>query len=223
MLQFAAAGVRLGVVARTTPNHPLRLAGLFGASLAFFAIVGSAAGALTWVVEDARSSRSAAPAITNVPKQADLNLPAGVIALQRATDAGEFKLLAGFEPFVPKQLPEHTRDDLSLSVALPDDNGVRAGRVGFSSDDVAGDDGVSGPIVVLWETKGAPDATTVGEFAPIPGKSDRVLVATVGCRDLTLKLELYFHPAAAPGDPVVTPYMTDTAASFLDGVREQCR
>lgn len=217
----AATGVRLGVIARTTPNHPLRVAALFGASLAFFAIVGSAAGALTWVVQDVRASRSTAP-ITDVPKQADLNLPAGVIALQRATDASEFELLAGFAPFVPKKLPEHTRDDLSLSVALPDDNGVRAGRVGLSSDDVAGDDGVSGPIVVLWETKGAPDASAAGEFAPLPGKSDRVLVATVACRDLTLKLELYFHPAAAPGDPVVTPYMTDTASSFLDGIKKQC-
>ena len=222
MQQFAAAGVRLGVIARTTPNHPMRLAGLFGASLAFFAIVGGAAGALTWVVQDARSSHAAAT-ITDVPTQAEMQLPPGVIALQRAADAGEFDLLAGFEPFVPKQLPDHTRDDPSLSVALPDGNGVRAGRVGHSSDDVAGDDGVSGPIVVLWETMGAPDASADGEFAPIPGKNDRVLVATVACRGLTLKMELYFHPPAAPGDPVVTPYMTDTAASFLDGVREQCR
>lgn len=223
MSQFAAAGVRLGVIARTTtPNHPLRLATLFGASVAFFAIVGSAAGAVAWVVQDARSSHAADPT-TAVPTQADLQLPAGVIALQRAADAGEFKQLAGFKPFIPKQLPEHTRDDLSLSVALPDANGVRAGRVGFSSDDVAGDDGVSGPVVVLWETMGAPDTSAGGDFEQIAGAKGRVLVTTIGCGGLTLKMELYFHPDPAPGEPAVTQYMSDAAASFLDGVRQQCR
>ncbi len=220
MSQFAAAGVRLGVIARTTPNHPLRLAGLFGASLAFFAIVGSAAAAVTWVVQDVRSSPAAQ--LADVPAQSDLKLPAGVIALQRAADADEFAQLAGFKPFVPKRLPEHTRDDLSLSVALPDDNGVRAGRVGFSANDAEGPDGVSGPTVVLWETKGAPDASAAGEFEPIPGKNNRVLTATIGCRGLILKMELYFHPDPAPGEQLVTPYIADTAASFLDGIKKQC-
>ncbi len=222
MSQFAAAGVRLGVVARTTPNHPLRLAGVFGASVAFFAIVASAAGATAWVVQDARSSHAAGPT-TAVPTQAEMQLPKGVIALQHAADADEFKQLAGFKPFVPKQLPEHTRDDLSLSVALPDDNGVRAGRVGFSANDAEGPDGITGPTVVLWETMGAPDASAGGEFEQIAGAKSRVLVATIACRDLTLKMELYFHPAPAPGEPLVTPYISATAASFLDGVREQCR
>jgi len=37
---------------------------------------------MAWVVRDLRSSNNTAPAAT-VPKQADLNLPPGVIALQR--------------------------------------------------------------------------------------------------------------------------------------------
>lgn len=221
MSQFAAAGVRLGVIARTTPNHPLRLAGLFGASLAFFVIVGSAAGAVTWVVQDVRASQR--DLLIVVPTQADMKLPAGVIALQRAADADEFRQYAGFKPFIPKQLPEHTRDDVSLSVTLPDDNGVRAGRVGYSATGAEGPDGITGPIVVLWETKGTPDASAVSEFEQIAGAKGRVMVATIACRDLTLKAELYFHPDPAPGEPHVTPYMTDAAHSFLDGLREQCR
>ena len=222
MIQAAAAGVRLGVIARTTPNHPLRLAALFVASLAFFAIVGGAAGAMAWVVRDLRSSNNTAPAAT-VPKQADLNLPPGVIALQRVANAGEFKQLTGFAPFIPNHLPEHTKDDLSLSVALPDDKGVRAGRVGYSASGVADPDGITGPVVVLWETKGTPDGSATGDFAQIAGATGRVMVATIGCRDLTLKAELYFHPDPAPGELAVTPYMSDTAQKFLDGLREQCR
>jgi hypothetical protein len=219
VIQFAAAGVRFGVIARTTPNHPLRLAGLFAASLAFFAIVAGAAGAMAWVVRDARSSNVAGASVAP-PTQADLNLPPGVIALQRVADADQYKQLTGFKPFIPDRLPAHTKDDLSLAVALPDDNGVRAGRVGFSAADWTGPDGITGPIVVLWETKGAPPEES--DFTSARGNG-RALVATIACKDLTLSLELVFNPAPAPGDQVVTPYMTDTAATFLDGLREQCR
>jgi hypothetical protein len=222
LLQPAATSVCLSVIARTTPNHPLRLAGIFAASLAFFGIVAGAAGALAYVVHDVRASHVAAPS-ASVPTQAQMNLPSGVIALQGAANAGEFTQLAGFSPFVPKQLPEHTKNDLSLSVALPDANGIRAGRVGYSPSGAASPDGITGPTVVLWETKGAPDASTVGAFHQLAGAKGRVMVATAGCGGLTLKMELYFQPDPAPGDTVVTPYMSDTAQKFLDGVRGQCK
>ena len=46
MQQSAAGAVRSGVIAFSTPNHPLRLTAIFAASVAFFAIVAAAAGAM---------------------------------------------------------------------------------------------------------------------------------------------------------------------------------
>lgn len=222
MIRTSATAVRFGVIARTTPNHPLRLAGIFGASLAFFGIVAGAALSLAYVVHDVRASHNAAPSVS-VPTQADLNLPPGVIALQRVANGDGFQQLAGFKPFVPDQLPQHTKHDLSLSVALPDAKGVRVGRVGFSASAVAGPGGITGPLVVLWETKGTPNASAGGAFQHLAGDKGRVLVTTIGCRGLALRMELYFSPDPAPGETFVTPYMSETAQKFLDGVKGQCK
>jgi hypothetical protein len=226
MIRTRGSAVRSGVIGYSTPNHPLRLAGIFAASAAFFAIVAGAVLAVTYVVQDVRSPArtSAVLGADAVPKQSDLNLPKGVIALQSVTDADAFEQLAGFKPFVPKQLPDHTRNDVSLSVALPDDKGVRAGRVGFSPNDAAGPGGITGPLVVLWETQGTPDASADGTFAPVMGGKGRAMVATIGCgsRALTIRVELFFNPSPAPGEPYVTPYMTDTAQTFGDGLKKQC-
>jgi hypothetical protein len=133
VIQARAGAVRSSVIALSTPNHPFRLAGFFAASLAFFAIVGGAAYAGAYIVQDQRSARvSEVLGSEAVPKQSDLDLPDGVIAVQRVSTEEEFEALAGFKPFVPDSLPEQTENDLVLAVALPDDNGVRSGRIGYS-------------------------------------------------------------------------------------------
>ena len=48
------------------------------------------------------------------------------------------------------------------------------------------------------------DASAAGDFKQLAGAKGRVMVTTIACGGLTLKMELYFHPDPAPGDPVVT-------------------
>lgn len=224
MIQAGGGAVRSGVIALSTPNHPLRLAGFLAASVAFFAIVGAAAYSVMYIVRDQRSGRvSEVLGAAVVPKQSDLHLPAGVLAVQRVASEGEFRQLAGFKPFIPGDLPEHTQDDLSLAVALPDDNGVRSGRVGFSAKDGAtAADGTTGPMVVLFEVQGQPGEGVDGELKRVTGGNGRALIATIGCRGLVIDVQSFFGPDPQPGEAFLTPYMTDTARRFLDGVKRQC-
>jgi len=224
MIRTAGSAVRSGVIGYSTPNHPLRLAGIFAASAAFFAIVAGAALAVTWVVQDQRSAgRSSAVLGTDaVPKQSELNLPKDAIAVQRVDDANAFKQLAGFKPFIPKTLPENTQNDLSLSVALPDDNGVRAGRVGYSAKDGASVDGITGPLVVLWERQGPPGDTADGVVRRLTGGNGRALVAQIGCGGLVIAVQLFFGPAPAPGEAFLKPYISDAAQTFVDGSKRKC-
>ena len=224
MIRTGGAAVRSGVIGYSTPNHPMRLAGLFAASAAFFAVVAAAAFAVTYVVEDVRSGgRSSAVLGTNaIPKQSDLDLPAGVIALQRVPDADAFKQLAGFKPFIPKSLPDNTQNDLALSVAFPDDQGVRIGRVGYSAKDGASVDGITGPMVVLLETKGTPGDGADGEVRRLTGGNGRALVTKIGCGGLVIDVQLFFGPNPSPGEAYLTPYMTDTAQTFVDNLKRQC-
>lgn len=196
---------------------------MLAASVAFFATVGTAAFAVVYIVQDQRAVHrvSEVAAATHIPTQSELGLPKGVIALQRVKDAGEFEQVLGFKPFIPKQLPDTTKDDLSLSITLPDDNGVRLGRIGYSTSDTAVA-GITGPTVVLMESQGAPAADANSQLMRLTGGNGRVLVATIGCKGLTLDVQLFFGPAPAEGEPFLTPYMTDVSQRFLDGLSRQC-
>ena len=50
----------------------------------------------------------------------------------------------------------------------------------------------------------------------------RALAATLRCGDLVIDAQLYFGPDPQPSEPFITPYMTDVAQRFLDGVKRQC-
>ena len=54
------------------------------------------------------------------------------------------------------------------------------------------------------------------------GGNGRALVATIGCQDLTIHVQLYFGPDPKPDEPFVTPHMAAVAQEFLDGINEQC-
>lgn len=226
MIQASAMTVRSGVIALSRPNHPLRLAGIFAASFAFFAIVAAAAVAVIYIVQDQRGQRVSQVAGASVePKQSDLHLPDGLIAMHVVQNADEFKQLAGFKPFVPKEqlLPDGTMHDVSLAVSFPDDNGMRTGRVGYSPRDGYAVGGITGPMVVISELKGKPGDSVDGELKRITSGDGRALAATLACGDLVLDVQLYFGPKPAPDEPFITPYMTDVARKFLDSLRKQCR
>jgi len=211
------------VASVSRPNSPKRLAGVFVASAAFFSIVAAAALSAIYVAQDQRAVHrvSQVAAAEHVPAQADLGLPSGVIALQRVKDADEFEAVLGFKPFIPKQLPETTRNDLSLAITLPDADGGRIGRVGYSMGGAAVD-GITGPTVVLMESVGKPPADASRQLMRLTGGSGRALVATVACRGLVIDVQLFFGPAPQPGGPFLTPYMTAVGQKFLDGVNRQC-
>lgn len=220
MIRGDAAAVRSGVIALKQPNHPLRLAALLAASVAFFAIVAAAAYAVAYIVEDQRSGDVAGVSVE--PTQSDLNLPPGLIAVRRVEDAAEFESLAGFAPFIPDRLPATTSPDPVLSVSLPDDNGHRAGRVSYSPNDGAAVDGITGPLIVLVEAKGMPGEGVDSVLKRITEGSGRALAATLPCGDLVIDAQFYYGPDPEPEEPFVTPYMVRVAEDFLAAMRRQC-
>ncbi len=219
MIRTGTAGVRQGVIAVSTPNHPARLLAVLAASAAFFAIVGTAAYAAVWMVQDQRSSP--AGEVAGISFTPDVQIP-GAIVLQRVKGAGEFEELSGFKPFIPDELPGQTQTEPALSLTLPDENGKRVGRVGFSAKGGEATDGITGPMVVLIEAPGKPGAGVDGELKRNTSGNGRMLVTTLACGDLVIDVQMYFGPDPAEGEPFVKPYMTATAQSFVDGVKRQC-
>ncbi len=213
------------MIAVSTPNHPLRLAGLLAASVAFFAIVSAAAYVSIWMIDDQRNggSVSEVAGVSALPKQSDFNLPSGVLALQHITDEAQFEQTAGYKAFVPSgdALPSMTKSDAVLSLTFPDAAGARVGRVGFSARD--GDvDGIAGPTVVLLEAPLSADAHPDGLLKRITLGSGRALVANISCRGLVVDVQFYFGPEPKEGEPFVTPYMTSVAQKSLDAIVREC-
>ena len=222
MIQAGGTAVRYGVIAISKPNHPLRLASVLGASILFFAIVGSAVLAALYIVHDERATRvSEVAGVSADPKQSDLNLPAGLVAWHKVDNADQFKELIGFKPFVPADLPATTQGDATLAVSFPDDAGQRVGRVGFSTRDVD-TDGITGPTVVLNEVLLPPGAAPDGVLKRITTGTGRALAATIACGGLQVDVQFYYGPAPKAGESFVNPWMAGVAQTFLDSVMRQC-
>ncbi len=207
------------MIALSTPNHPFRLASTLVASVAFFAIVATAAFAAWSIIDDQRS-----PSQANQVLGASFNpdLPSGIITVQRVNSTKAFAELGGFTPFIPMYVPGSTQTDFTLSLTLPDDDGHRVGRVGYSARDTADADGITGPTVVLVEAPGTPGANTDPRLQRVTSGSGRALAATIGCQGLTIDVQLYFSPTPKDGEPVVTPHMVAVGQEFLDGMNDQC-
>lgn len=223
MIQAGAVAVRSGVIALSKPNHPLRLAGVLGASLLGCMIVAAAAFAVMYIVQDQRGALTSDVAgLSADPTQSELNLGRGLVAWHRVPDADGFEQLIGFRPFVPGHLPENTQGEATLAVSFPFDDGHRVGRVGFSPKDGVNVDGITGPTVVLNETKAAPGTSPDGALMRLTTGTGRALAASIVCGDLAIDLQFYFGPAPKAGESYVNPYMTSVAQSFLDDVKGQC-
>ena len=219
MIQAHRRTVRSSVIALSSPNHPFRLFATLAASMAFFSIVGGAIFAAALIVDDQRAS-----GFTNqvLGASARPDLPPGIIAVQRVNSIKDFEQLGGFTPFVPQYVPASTQHDFTLSLTLPDDDGNRIGRVGYSSKDMVDADGITGPTLVLVETPGAPGPNADSSLQRVTTGNGRELTATIGCQGLTVNVGLYFTPAPTGDQPFVTPHMLAVAQEFLDGINEQC-
>lgn len=206
-----------GVNVLSQPNHPARLLALFAASLAITGVIAAAAIAMLYVIEDLRGGNDGPAAAA--PQH--IEAPDGLVVVIPVADAREFEGLAGFKPFVPSSLPATTQGAPVMSVSQPDEQGRRVGRVSYSAkpDPV---EGITGPLIVIIEAKGAPGDGVDGELKRLTSGNGRTLVATLACGDLVLDIQMYFTPEAAPNEPFVTPYMKTTAQSFVDKVRADC-
>jgi hypothetical protein len=219
VIQASQHSVRWSVIALSSPNHPFRLLSVLAASVAFFAIVGGAIFAGVWIVDDLRK-----PTFTNqvLGTSARPDLPPGIIAVQRVNSIKEFEALGGFSPFIPMYVPGSTQHDFTLSLTLPDDDGNRIGRVGYSPKDTPDADGIIGPTVVLVEAPGTPGRGADPNLQRVTTGNGRQLAATIGCQGLTVDVQMYFTPAPVGDQPFVTPHMLAVAQEFLDGLNEQC-
>jgi hypothetical protein len=192
---------------------------MLAVSVAFFAIVSAAILTGIWLVEDFRSTHTNQVLGAGVGPNVDA--PAGLVAMQRVNSLKEFEQVGGFKPFIPMYVPGSTETDFTLALTLPDANGNRIGRVGYSSKNIADADGIAGPTVVLAEIPGAPGAAADPTLHLLAG-SGRALGATIACQGLAVSVQLYFSPAPAADQPAVTPHMTAVGQEFLDGLNAQC-
>jgi hypothetical protein len=209
------------MTALARPNHPARLAALFVGTAAAVALIAAAAASLYLVVQDQRETRvSGVAGVSDVP-DSNITAPEGLIVVTQVDTPEQFEELAGFAPFVPDKLPASTDTTPKFAIAQPDENGLRVGRVAYSAREGALTDGISGPVIVIGQAKGAPGAGVDGQLKRIVGGT-RALVATLACGDLVLDVQMYFSPEPQEGEPIVTSHMHGVATEFLDSIREQC-
>jgi hypothetical protein len=210
----------LVMTAISQPNHPLRLAALFFGTIVAFAIVLTAALAAHYVwLEETQSGPGMV--VSGAPAGA-VAAGDGVAVVITAATPEEFESLAGFAPFVPERVPEGTDGTPKYAVTQPDANGFRVGRVAFSAKPGVEVDGISGPVIVIGQARGAPGDGVDGEIKRIGG-AGRVLAATLACGELVIDVQMYFSPAApADGEEIVTRYMRDVARQFVDTIVAQC-
>ncbi len=208
------------MTAISQPNHPARIAAIFFGTIAGFGIVLAAALSLYLIVLDQRDAAFGSVAVSSAAP-GNIEAPPGLIVIIPVEDPQAFEELAGFAPFVPKRVPAFTDPVPNYAVTQPDANGLRVGRVAFSAKNEAVD-GVTGPVIVISEAQGEPGEGVDGELKRIISGA-RALVATFGCGDLVLDVQMFFSPQEiAPGEELITPFMRDTARGFIDGLKTQC-
>lgn len=205
----------------TQPNHPARLAAIFFGTIAGFGIVLAAALSLYLIVLDQRDAKISRIAGSSAAPAGNIEAPPGLIVVIPVENPRAFEDLAGFAPFVPKRVPSSSDPTPNFTVTQPDANGLRVGRVAFSAKNEAVD-GVTGPVIVIGEAYGKPGEGVDGELKRIVSGA-RALVATLGCGDLVIDVQMYFSPSEiAEGEELITPYMRNVARGFIDDIKAQC-
>jgi len=200
------------------PNHPARLAAIFLGALAILAIVASAAYAGAWVWSDITADPAPAPG--GVIGSADVETGDGLVVLTPVEDAAAFEERTGFAPFVPERVPEGTEPMPSFAVTPPNEEGERIGRVAFSARRGYEREGLSGPVVVISQGKGAPGDGVNGALRQIG--DGRALASAFPCGDLVLDVQLYFSPDDVSGPAAITPYMRELAEDYVRGIMRDC-
>jgi len=199
--------------------RPLRLTGLFLASLAIFATIAAAAVAVLYIVADQRESEVT---VFSLEAGGNVTAPEGLIVLIDLASEEQFEELLGFAPFIPAAVPETTAPGARLYATQPDAQGLRSGYIQFAASGGASSQGVAGPTIRLIETRASVDAEHAGELRGLTSDGQRTIISDVACGDLALRIELFFNVDAGADEQGAGSYMRAVAASFVERVQAQC-
>jgi hypothetical protein len=203
----------------TRPNHPVRLAVLLLGTALAAGIIGSAIVAVDYIVRDQLESEVAG---VQTGPGGDVAVPNGLTVVTPLADAGVYEDELGFEPMLPESFPDGTDPAPHFGATAPDARDRRFGHVRFAQKPDVATDGITGPTILIQQVRGDPGEGVDGELKRVRSGASRVLAATFDCGDLVVDVQFFFGPDAAPGEPFLTPYMTDTAQSVVDDLRGQC-
>lgn len=201
----------MAILARTVlarPNHPARLAGVFAASLAAFALVAAAAVAALYVFDS--ETGSDATTTGGLPVNAEVDLPAGMVLVRNVADADAWEAELGFAPVEPEALPNGVGDAL-FYVQQPDAAGRSAGHLRYTTED-------GGLLLVVVEQQG-----TIANDRPMrSGETTmtREHIESFGCGTIVVTAQLFFS-LDTPGAPDAMASLA-IADDFVAGMREQC-
>ena len=193
------------VIAR--PNHPARLAGVFAASIAAFALVAAAAGAVLYIVDNERGGATVAPAGPEI----DVDLPSGLVLVLPIEGQDAWLDALGFSPIVPASLPAGVDAEPAYFLEQPDSRGRRAGHLRYGSD--------AGPTVVLVEQQGQ----IVADKPLYSKESDgsRAYFESFQCGLVVIQAQIYFNQD--PADLAPAAVTQSTADAFMTDLKDQCR
>ncbi len=189
------------------PNHPARLAGVFAASVAAFALVAAAAVALLYIFDSETGSDGVG---AGLPVNADVQLPAGMVMVRNVGDADAWEAELGFAPVEPEALPDGLGDALYY-VQQPDAAGRSAGHLRYVTED-------GGLLLVVVEQQG-----TIANDRPMrtgETTTTREHIESFGCGTIVVTAQLFFS-LDTPGAPDATASLA-IADNFVAGMRDQC-
>lgn len=190
------------VIAR--PAHPVRLAGVFLASLAAFALVAAAAGAVMYILDNERGGSTA------IAPHADVDLPPGMVLVRPIEGESQWRDALAFSPIIPETLPASVDASPLYFLQQPDARGRQAGHVRFASQ--------GGPTIILVEQQG--ELTQESPLRTQESPGTRAYLEAFACGTIVLQTQLYFSLDAESLPPRAETVAV--AQKFSDDLHEQC-
>lgn len=188
------------------PNHPLRLAGVFAASLLAFGVIAAAAAAVLFIV-DRETDGSVS---SQVAVDANVELPAGMVLVRQVADAEAWNAELGFEPIEPDSLPSGMVGP-TYHVQQPDAAGRIAGHLRYTAEE-------GRLLIVLVEQRGTLAVGRPMRTGETP--TTREHIESFGCGNVVITAQLFFS-LDGPAAPTATESLA-TSEALVANLREQC-
>ena len=187
------------------PRQPLRLVGVFVASVAAFALIAAAAGAVLYIIDNETSSP-----VTSVLPQADVDLPPGMVLVRSIESADQWRDSLGFAPVIPESLPAGIDGEPLYFLQQPDARGRTAGHVRFASE--------GGPTLILVQQEGR-----IAQDSPLrtqESDGSRAYLESFACGTVVMQTQLYFSTDGA--SPPTASESFAIASAFSESLHQQC-